>query len=91
MARLENWSVGTKDPYTPPEYARVSGTVYGHPRFQDGEFITLSTVIEVNGIVIRTKNTTYLLGEPDAEYVRWCLDNGYDRPITITLKKSKYE
>lgn len=91
MARLENWSVVTKDPYTPPEFARIEGEVYGHPRFNDGELVALSRVQEVNGNIVKTRNTTYILGEPHPDYVKWCLENGYDKPTTIKLKKSKNE
>lgn len=50
--KLKNWSV-TSDVdllYTAPElmHYHLQGDVYGHPRFNDGDPVTTSRIIEIN-------------------------------------------
>lgn len=82
MARLENWSLTLDptevDPYTPPELLnpviRLQGEVHDHPSFDDGSRVTTSRVIELdleNLREARTKQTTYKLGSPDPEWVKY--------------------
>ena len=81
--RLENWSVTSVDgEYDPPECRRiqVQGDVYEHLTRPDGEYIRTSDVREVNGRVVRTRNSVYTLGEPDERYVNWCIANGCHVP-----------
>ena len=71
--RIENWSIGTpaSDPYTPPEMqvTSLSGTVYGHPRFDDGVNITTSAIVALKGGRIVTRSgSEYELGQPHPEY-----------------------
>lgn len=72
--KLENWSiVSTEDPYKAPEQrlARLHGTVFGHSRFDDGETITTSPVVEQkDGIVVTQSGSRYELGSIDPEYAK---------------------
>jgi len=75
MVRLEDWAlfyVGGE--YTPPELLKrkLTGKVYGHPRFEDGVEITTSSLIEfdVSKCLAVTKNTTYTLGKASEEYLK---------------------
>jgi len=75
MPRLENWFViGTGDAYTAPEaQGRVLvGIVYGHPKHDDGKQIRTSRLqtLDLKTRVAVTRNTTYTLGMPDADYAK---------------------
>jgi len=81
--RLENWSVtGSDDPYQPPECQtrRLRGEVFGHPKFVDGEHITTSSVVSAGSGTVTTRNSVYMLGEPNPKYVEWCRENGHHVP-----------
>lgn len=72
MVRIENWSIVSHTPYASPEadVKYLSGNVYGHPRFQDGEIITTSRLIKMdipNGLA-ETVSRLYELGEINPEY-----------------------
>lgn len=77
--RLEDWSVvmrGEHDSYLAPEQLSkyLSGKVYGHPRCEDGRSVQTSSIVEVNGRFVKTKNnTTYELGKPSEAYEAWVL------------------
>lgn len=94
MPRIEQWSVCFTDPYAAPEVSRpsVQGNVYGRePRFPDGHPIQTSTIVKVEGKYVTTKSgTVYELGEPDPDYVTWCLANGFgfDRDNPLRIKKA---
>lgn len=69
--KLENWAVVGHNPYLAPElqYQQLQGTVFDHPRFADGTFITTSAVAGVEDGRIRTKSgSLYTLGEVNPEY-----------------------
>lgn len=69
--RIERWSIGVLDPYTPPELQAksLSGEVYGHPRFDDGDKITTSAIVGVrDGRIVTRSVSEYELGEPHPEY-----------------------
>ena len=75
VVEIRNWSVvGSGTPYTAPELMtpRLSGNVYGHPRFDDGCNVVTSRIESVDGRKVTTLNTTYLLGEPSEEYMNFC-------------------
>jgi hypothetical protein len=55
--RLEKWSKGYKGH---PDI--LTGIVYGHWKFRDGEFIHTSRVLFMTEIFAQTRNTTYALG-----------------------------
>ena len=90
--KLQNWYIGSDviwDPYKAPEQRSyvLFGNVYGHPKFEDGEKIYSSPIVESNGRTIKTKNTTYILGDIDVTYFLWCeehnIDIDNDNPIKI--------
>lgn len=95
MIILKNWFVcskggGAENPYFPeimqPHY--LSGEVYGHPRFEDGKFVTTSRIVKVEGRQLTTKSgSVYYLEEPHPEYLEWMKDQGYeynsDNPIKV--------
>ena len=76
--RIENWAIVIYDAsgsgYTPPEFhsRKIVGNVYGHPKFENGDIITTSRIIEViNSHKIRTiSGSIYELGEPDEKYLQ---------------------
>lgn len=73
MTKLKNWFVtSNQDGWTPPECVSyfLSGNVYDHPNFQDGDPITSSSiknVIDCNTYkIVETKNTKYYVYPEDA-------------------------
>lgn len=78
MPRLENWSLGyvgesEDNTYLAPELAvcNLSGNVYGHPDFDEGEFIHTSRIMKVEGKTVQTRNTLYELGQVCTDYLAW--------------------
>ena len=75
LVRLEEWSFVSTDPCVAPELQnpRIRGVVYCHPknRFTDGTRIVTGDIIDFEGKIFRTKNTTYQLGEPEQAYREW--------------------
>lgn len=73
--RIENWAIVEDiDAYTAPEMVkkRLTGSVYGHPRFEDGKVVTTSSLKEVDMVtrsVLTKSGSKYLLGTPSAEYL----------------------
>ena len=84
MPHLENWSVISKpcSAYQAPELSikRLCGIVSDHPKQPDGVSVITSRIqtIDYEAKTARTKNTDYTLGEPDAEWLKWCDANGID-------------
>ena len=70
MPHLENWALGTIDPYSPPEAGvRLQGIVKGHPNFQDGSEITTSILTGYKSpFVVTESGQRYTLGKPNPEY-----------------------
>ena len=72
VMRLENWSVvGNSDPYAAPELASnyLSGNVYGHPSFTDGDPVTTPPIVSVtDGVVHTASGSEYRLGDIDPDY-----------------------
>lgn len=87
--KLENWSVVTRDPYSPPEYGiYLAGSVYGHATRPDGQKITTSRIVEVNGRKVTTASgSIYEVGEVNPEYAKYLLEQGKpinpDNPIKL--------
>ena len=85
--RLENWAfyIMTSNPYEAPESQRkgMMGEVFNRePRFEDGTRIYTSPVCKFvleAGVPKQavTKNTTYILGTPDPEFVAWMDKEGH--------------
>lgn len=67
---------------------RISGKIYNHPSYNNGEEITTSPIIKTSGKVIYTKNSFYSLeGPPRKEYLSWLKENNIffnqDEPVQI--------
>lgn len=71
MPKLENWSVGARNPWAPPELRQpaLHGKVTGHPRKPDGSEVTTSPIVSAEGDKIQTlTGTLYELGDVDPTY-----------------------
>jgi len=75
MIRIENWSILSEDKddkkYAPPEQYLfcITGIVYGHPKFQDGEPVKTGRISRYNnGRFITVNKTEYVLGSVNPEY-----------------------
>lgn len=83
MPTLQNWAVVmTLGPYDAPEaaVARLTGEVFGHPRFSDGTVVQTSRIVSLSTKERKatTKSgTSYDLGEPSADFLRWLEQNGH--------------
>jgi len=80
---LTNWSFvqGKPDPYLAPEVPNLAlhGQVHGHARFEEGDWVTTSRIIEWDGRSIKTLRSTYVLtGDPDPDFVTYLADLGKD-------------
>lgn len=71
---MENWAVVEDyDPYKAPEdrKARLQGTVYGHPKHDDGKVLVTSSIQKidlVNRTVTTMSGSVYELGAVDPEW-----------------------
>lgn len=96
---LDNWGITSTDSgYVAPEARklRLTGT-----RLQDNREVITSAIVNVEGRVITTETgSTYILGEPDPEYLDYLQENGivYNQrnPISVNkpcerLEKDDYE
>jgi hypothetical protein len=83
MPKLENWCIVLDgvSPYTAPELMklRMSGNIHNDNRFVDGEYVTTSSLqeIDLNKKIARTRNTTYELGRMSLSYQEWLDEHGY--------------
>lgn len=84
---LNNWSVVTDrifGSYYPPEfeslYKCLSGDVENHPRLGKKDGVVTSYIVFVDGNFVHTQNTTYVLGDPNPDYVKWCEEKGHHVP-----------
>ena len=87
--RIDEWAiVGVFSPYQAPECRemRMTGKVYNHPRFSDGEVVTTSRVVSSSGTTVETYNTTYDLGRMSEEYKEWCSSMGIDVDSSAPVK-----
>lgn len=80
--RLEQWSLHEYDidvtPYMAPEQIqakkKLSGQVYGHPRFDDGDVVTTSSLVLLDlqaKRAVTKSGTEYVLGEMDPQYAQY--------------------
>jgi hypothetical protein len=86
MTKLENWSIDTSILQPTNQEARLSisltGDVYGHPSRPDGQQITTSPVVSVEGKVATTHSgSRYLLGEASEQYTEFCRLNNLPLPV----------
>lgn len=58
--RLEDWH--RVYPFGTLSKTHITGTVYDHPRFDDGEHILTSNVVRMGYSWAQTRNTFYILG-----------------------------
>ena len=81
---IEGWSLvaDNADCYTPPENRVfcLHGRVYDHPRHNNGKVVTTSPIDKVDGDRVETRNTIYILGCPDQDYIEWCRKHKYHVP-----------
>ncbi len=71
--RIDDWAVITPiDPYVAPETQTqcLNGRVFGHPRFDDGHFVTTSSICGKNnkGEVVTSSGSAYELGPINTSY-----------------------
>lgn len=72
--KLENWAVVEEyEPYTASELrkARLQGTVYGHPKHDDGKRVVTSSIQKVDPVaktVTTRSGSVYELGKVDPEW-----------------------
>jgi hypothetical protein len=86
MYKLECWSIcpssdSAPSVFRPPEAQgiAVQAKKSTRPDFEDG--ILTTRIINIQGRVVTTRSgTVYLLGEPDPDYVKWCLEHGHHDP-----------
>lgn len=76
---LDDWSIvpSNMSPYTAPEARRpvLYGRVMGHPRYEDGTYVTTSCILASAGREVETNNTVYKLGPMSKGYKDWCSSN----------------
>jgi hypothetical protein len=92
--KLENWYVASDviwNPYRAPELRKyvLFGEAYHHPKFEDGDKIYSSPIIDIEGRVITTQNTIYILASADAAYTLWCKENNILIDLENPLKTIK--
>ena len=63
-----------RDPYLPPECGiYLQGEVQNHPEFEDGQRVTTSLIVAVNGPRVTTHSgTQYELVNPAPAFLDWC-------------------
>lgn len=96
IPKLENWkcTFSSLSPYTPPEtnLPCLVGIVYNHEKYKDGHEVRTSPIKDIDGSIIQTKNSTYILGTPDKDYVEWCKRNNRHIPTPEEpIKNVKHE
>jgi hypothetical protein len=92
MTRLENWSIGSnQNGFTAPEIVKLflRGSVYGHPKFNDGERVHTSQIVSVHARIVTTKTgSSYKLGKIDKGYRKWLKANVPDWDYRKPIKSS---
>lgn len=94
MPKLEDWEMFVIcNPYVAPEsqIIQLSGRVYEHPKFEDGEKIVTSMVVYFNieeGRARTRSGSKYTLCKPSMKWVEWLKKNGYEKHIDDLLKLS---
>lgn len=63
-ALLKNWSISKKNQVSDKLWMTFKGQVFGHPSFENGEFVETSPVLHIDTVagVAETMHTIYLLG-----------------------------
>lgn len=84
MPRLEGWYITSdnSNPFQAPELRklRLEGKIYDDEkgRFPDGAEVSTSSIQELNlkENYAMTRNTKYILGKPDQDYIRYLASRG---------------
>ncbi|HEY9684521.1 MAG TPA: hypothetical protein V6C86_23265 [Oculatellaceae cyanobacterium] len=72
IVRMENWRIVESSGVSQTAQSmgfRLRGRAYGHPSYPDGEQITTSEILKVEGSRIFCKNRVYFLGQPSPEFL----------------------
>lgn len=94
MARIENWAVvvdQSKHRYQAPEQWRyfLTGKVFDHPRFTDGETVTTTSITgKREGKVVTLSGSEYELGTPAPDYEKF-FPNAKDRCLASLNELAK--
>ena len=91
VVTLVNWgcsAIGIRYENNNVSAVGLCGTVFGHPKLDDGRKIETSAIVSAHGMCITTANTTYLLkGPPDPGYLEYLKIEGFafdpDNPIKL--------
>lgn len=86
MYKLECWSIcpssdDAPSVFTPPEAQGIAlqAKKSTRPGFENG--ILTTRITNIQGRVVTTRSgTMYELGEPDPNFVEWCLKHGHHDP-----------
>ncbi len=83
VVRMENWRIVESSGVAQTAQSmgfRLRGRAFGHPSYPDGEQITTSEILRVEGVRIFCRNRVYLLGAPSAEFMEMVskLNVGHD-------------
>ena len=94
IVRIEKWrlleSAGA-DVTTPNLGFRLRGQVFGHPNHRDGEKLTTSEILRVEGNIVYCRSRLYQLGEPSQEWINALKARGlvYDESDPLRLMPAK--
>lgn len=80
MTTLENWYFCPDIGYGP--YCRLSGNVYNHPNFKDGEVVFPSFIVSFNKElmqIITASGRTYQLGKFKHIAPTWTIEKAIER------------
>ena len=72
VVRMENWRIVESSGVASTAQSmgfRLRGRAYGHPSYSDGETITSSEILKVEGNRVFCRNRIYFLGEPSGEFL----------------------
>jgi hypothetical protein len=74
----------------------VSGKVYNHPNFKNGEMITISQIVEIDEKKVKTiSGSIYYLEEPDPKYIEFLNINKIpfdkENPIKFVKNLTNYK
>lgn len=72
----------------PTSGQQLFGKVYGHPRFDDGDKVTTSRIMEVNGKIVKTKSgSEYELKEPSESFLELLQELGFQYDYSGKIDK----
>jgi hypothetical protein len=83
MVKLENWRI-YEIPTLSGMVGVLGGRAYGHPKFEDGEEIMTSFIMDLNIPNKRAKTysgSEYILGSPDPKWLEWLEENNFTEDL----------